>query len=86
MVGKIHVGLSKEQIHSLSLQKDVQKCSRRDLARVMSLQLYGSTTVAATMIICHLVGIKIFVTGGIGGVHRFGEVTMDISADLRELG
>lgn len=86
MNGKIHVGLSKEQIEELAQQKHVVKCSRREIAFVCSKGLWGSTTVAATMIVCHMVGISVFVTGGIGGVHRGVEETMDISADLMELG
>jgi pseudouridine-5'-phosphate glycosidase len=64
----------------------VRKVSRRDLPLVVSKCEMGATTVAATMICSHLAGIDIFVTGGIGGVHRGYEHTMDVSADLRELG
>ncbi|KAM3134609.1 hypothetical protein pb186bvf_013251 [Paramecium bursaria] len=84
--GIIHIGLSKEQIEFVALNKKTfQKCSRRDLASIISKQGSGSTTVAATMICAHYAGIKIFVTGGIGGVHRGAEETFDISADLIEL-
>jgi len=63
-----------------------KKCSRRDLAFCISRKLNGSTTVAATMMIAHEAKISIFVTGGIGGVHRGAETSFDISADLKELG
>ena len=65
-------------------KENARKCSRRDLAYVMSRRMNGSTTVAGTMYIANLAGIKIFVTGGIGGVHRGAEQTFDISADLLE--
>lgn len=81
--GVISVGLSEQQIVEMSKNKDFIKCSTRDLPYVLMKKLNGSTTVAATMYIAHLAGIKIFVTGGIGGVH-FGD-DMDISADLIEL-
>ena len=63
----------------------VRKVSRRDLPQVCAQQLDGATTVSATMLLSALAGIRVFVTGGIGGVHRGGESTMDISADLTEL-
>ena len=66
--------------------ESIEKCTRRTLPYVLSSKFHGSTTVAATMYIAHLVGIKIFVTGGVGGVHRGVEQTWDISADLNELG
>lgn len=81
--GEIHVGLSQEELKSVSLAKNFIKCSTRDLPYALMKKQNGSTTVAATMYIAHLSGIKVFVTGGIGGVH-FGE-DMDISADLVEL-
>eukprot|EP00827_Trimyema_finlayi_P003535 TRINITY_DN324_c0_g1_i7.p1 TRINITY_DN324_c0_g1~~TRINITY_DN324_c0_g1_i7.p1 ORF type:complete len:314 (-),score=173.10 TRINITY_DN324_c0_g1_i7:15-956(-) len=86
--GRIKVGLTEEEIDSLakSGKQTAIKCSRRDLASVCIKKQNGSTTVAATMLIANLVGIKIFVTGGIGGVHRGTETTFDISADLVELG
>eukprot|EP01006_Ploeotia_vitrea_P048288 TRINITY_DN67213_c7_g1_i1.p1 TRINITY_DN67213_c7_g1~~TRINITY_DN67213_c7_g1_i1.p1 ORF type:complete len:323 (+),score=16.94 TRINITY_DN67213_c7_g1_i1:73-1041(+) len=85
--GVIHVGLSDEQLNHLAQPTTkVVKCSRRNLAFVLSAGLNGSTTVAATMLIADLIGIKVFATGGIGGVHRGVENTMDISADLIELG
>ena len=85
--GQIHVGLSKEVIEKLAQlpRSDVRKCSRRDLAYILSHGENGSTTVAATMYIAYLAGIKVFATGGIGGVHRGAETTFDISADLVEL-
>lgn len=83
--GKIHVGLNDEQMELLGNSKDVQKVSLRDIPFVVSKKLHGATTVAATMRIAAMAGIKIFVTGGIGGVHRNAEKTMDISADLTEM-
>ena len=84
--GKCHVGLSKEQLEYFAKKaKDVWKVSLRDMPYVISKKLYGATTVAATMRIASMAGIKIFVTGGIGGVHRNANETMDISADLTEM-
>lgn len=84
--GKCCVGLSKEQIEHLGQAKEVWKVSLVDMPYVVSQQLDGATTVAATMRIAALAGIRVFVTGGIGGVHRGAETTMDISADLTEMG
>ncbi|KAJ0029429.1 hypothetical protein NQD34_004426 [Periophthalmus magnuspinnatus] len=84
--GKVHVGLSSEELDFLSQCKTSLKVSRRDLAYVISQGLSGGTTVSATMIAAHRAGIPVFVTGGIGGVHRDGENSLDISADLTELG
>jgi len=85
--GRIKIGLTEELIDKLAKAgRTVKKCSRRDLANVLVNKLNGSTTVAATMILAHFAGIKVFVTGGIGGVHRGVANTMDISADLIELG
>lgn len=85
--GRIKIGLSEEELEYVSQNaKQFKKCSRRDLASVLIQQKNGSTTVAATMYLAHLAGLKIFVTGGIGGVHRGAETTFDISADLTELG
>ncbi|XP_033120671.1 pseudouridine-metabolizing bifunctional protein C1861.05-like [Anneissia japonica] len=84
--GKIHVGLTTNQLERLATCKDALKTSRRDLAWSVSQGKVGGTTVAATMIAAHLAGIRIFVTGGIGGVHRGGHNSMDISSDLTELG
>ena len=83
--GQCCVGLSQEQIKVFGKEKDVWKVSLRDMPYVISKKLYGATTVAATMRIASMVGIKIFVTGGIGGVHRGAENSMDISADLTEM-
>ena len=83
--GRIKVGLTEEEIEKLGSAKDVYKVSRRDMPYVLSKGLNGATTVASTMIIANLAGIKVFVTGGIGGVHRGAEKTFDISADLQEL-
>lgn len=85
MDGKCLVGLTAEQIELFGKAKDVWKVSIRDMAYVITKKLYGATTVAATMRIASMAGIKIFVTGGIGGVHRGAEKSMDISADLTEM-
>lgn len=85
--GKLTVGISEEEIDYLGKKGlDVTKASRRDIPVLVSRGEDGATTVAATMIIAELAGIKIFATGGVGGVHRGAETTMDISADLEELG
>lgn len=84
--GKCYVGLTKEQIEYFGKAENVWKVSLRDMPYVLSKKLYGATTVAATMRIASLAGIKVFVTGGIGGVHRGAENSMDISADLTEMG
>lgn len=83
--GKIKIGLSHEDLEFLAKSNDIEKASRRDLPYLLSQKKNGATTVAATMICAELAGIKVFVTGGIGGVHREAETTMDISADLQEL-
>lgn len=84
--GKLTVGITPEEIDYLGKKGlDVTKASRRDIPILVSRKADGATTVAATMIIAALAGIKIFATGGIGGVHRGAETTMDISADLEEL-
>ncbi len=83
--GKCHAGLNKEQLEHFASAKDVWKVSLRDIPYVIIKKLYGATTVAATMRIAAMAGIKIFVTGGIGGVHRNASETMDISADLTEM-
>ena len=84
--GKIQVGLDEEQLELLATAEDVAKVSRRDMAKVLAEKTLGATTVATTMIGADLAGIKVFVTGGIGGVHRGYEEHMDVSADLEELG
>ncbi|MFO1443341.1 pseudouridine-5'-phosphate glycosidase [Bacillus sp. Bva_UNVM-123] len=83
--GIIKIGLSNEELEFLAQSKDVEKASRRDLPFLIANKKNGATTVAATMICAELAGIEVFVTGGIGGVHRGAELTMDISADLQEL-
>jgi len=83
--GKICIGLSPEQLELLATSPDAMKVSRRDLPFVLSQSKLGATTVAATMICAELAGISVFVTGGIGGVHRGAETSFDISADLQEL-
>ena len=84
--GRLKAGLSREEIEHLGKAgRAVAKASRRDLPALVARGADGATTVATTMIIAHMAGIKIFATGGIGGVHRGAEVTMDISADLEEL-
>lgn len=85
--GKMKVGLSRQEIEYLGKKgMAVTKASRRDLPSLAAKKADGATTVASTMIIAAMAGIKIFATGGIGGVHRGAETTMDISADLEELG
>lgn len=84
--GKMKVGLSNKELTYLAKKgREVIKCSRRDLPFVLANGLDGATTVASTMIIAAMAGIRVFATGGIGGVHRGGAITMDISADLQEL-
>ncbi|TFW30344.1 pseudouridine-5'-phosphate glycosidase [Duganella callida] len=83
--GKICIGLSDEQLELLATSSDALKVSRRDLPYVLAQNRLGATTVAATMICAELAGIQVFVTGGIGGVHRGAETSFDISADLQEL-
>ena len=83
--GKIKIGLNEEELEFMATSKDIIKASRRDFAYIVSRGLNGATTVASTIIASRLAGIKIFVTGGLGGVHRHAEVTFDISRDLEEL-
>jgi len=83
--GRIHVGLAAAGLERVASAPDLPKLSRRDLAATLARQGSGATTVAATMIGAHLTGIRVFATGGIGGVHRGAETTFDISADLEEL-
>lgn len=83
--GKLKVGLTHEEIEYLGKCKEVIKTSRRDISFIVAKEADGATTVASTMIIAALAGIKIFATGGIGGVHRGAQETFDISADLEEL-
>ncbi len=85
--GDIHVGLTTQQLLTLAQAGTAcAKVSRRDIAIVQARKANGATTVAATMLIAYAAGIRVFVTGGIGGVHRGAEMTFDISADLTELG
>lgn len=89
VAGRIKVGLENSELQYLAdptNKSSVLKISRRDIGYVISQNLSGGTTVSATMIVANLTGIKIFATGGIGGVHREGQFTMDVSADLVELG
>jgi pseudouridine-5'-phosphate glycosidase len=84
--GKLCVGLSKKEIRHLGkLGRKVVKVSRRDIPFTLSKKITGATTVASTMIIASIAKISIFATGGIGGVHRGAESSMDVSADLQEL-
>ena len=85
MAGRIHIGLTAEELEKLAQAKGVMKLSRADLAVCLATGRTGSTTVAATMIAAHLAAIDVFATGGIGGVHRGAESSFDVSADLREL-
>lgn len=83
--GRIKIGLSEEELEFMGTSREILKASRRDLPAVLAKGLNAATTVSATMICANLAGIKVFVTGGIGGVHRGAEQTFDISADLQEL-
>ncbi|WP_232696888.1 pseudouridine-5'-phosphate glycosidase [Brevibacillus daliensis] len=85
MDGKIKIGLNEEELLEFATNKSVLKVSRRDFPYAMATGKMGATTVAGTMIAAQLAGIEMFATGGIGGVHREGEVTWDVSADLTEL-
>ncbi|MCT4632093.1 MAG: pseudouridine-5'-phosphate glycosidase [Firmicutes bacterium] len=83
--GRIKVGLTEEELEFMGKEKNIIKASRRDLPVIVSKGLNGATTVASTMICANMAGIRVFVTGGIGGVHRGAQETFDISADLMEL-
>ena len=83
--GRLKVGLNESEIEALAKADDVAKLSRADLAHCLARGGTGSTTVAATMIGARMAGIEVFATGGIGGVHRGGQITLDVSADLQEL-
>lgn len=83
--GKIVIGLSSSEIEQLGTTEHVLKVSRRDLAAALATKQLGATTVAGTMLCANMAGIHFFATGGIGGVHRGAETSMDISADLTEL-
>lgn len=82
--GKIKIGLSDEELEMFGSSKGIAKVSRRDMAAILASGKLGATTVATTMIGAELAGIKFFVTGGLGGVHRGWETTLDISADMDE--
>ena len=83
--GRLKIGLTQDEIEFLATNEEVKKVSRRDLPIMVAQKLSGSTTVASTMIIANLAKIVVFATGGIGGVHRGVENSLDISADLEEL-
>ncbi len=83
--GEIVIGLSQDEVERLGTVQDVLKVSRRDLAVALATKRLGATTVAGTMLCASMAGIRFFATGGIGGVHRGAEQSMDISADLTEL-
>lgn len=83
--GRIKIGLSEEDLDHMGRDSGIAKVSRRDMALVITKGMDGATTVATTMLCSELAGIKVFATGGIGGVHRKGQDTFDISADLMEL-
>ena len=83
--GRLKVGLTAEELEIMCRAENIGKVSRRDVAVYLATGMTGATTVATTMILANMAGIHVFATGGIGGVHRRGEVTMDVSADLQEL-
>ncbi len=85
IAGKIKIGLDDEELEYFGKTKGIAKASRRDMAMIIARKLDGATTVATTMLCAKLAGIKVFATGGIGGVHRHAQETFDISADLMEL-
>ncbi len=85
MDGRVKIGLNEQELEAFATSNPVEKVSRRDFPYLLSSGKIGATTVAATMIGAALAGIEVFATGGIGGVHREGETTMDVSADLTEL-
>ncbi|WP_027963964.1 pseudouridine-5'-phosphate glycosidase [Halalkalibacillus halophilus] len=85
MDGEIKIGLTENELNTFATTEGVHKVSRRDFAYVIATKEIGATTVAGTMIAAELAGIHVFATGGIGGVHREGEMTWDVSADLTEL-
>lgn len=85
--GVVHVGMTVCELETLGkLGRAVRKCSRRDLALCVADGAHGSTTVAGTLAVCDMVGLRVFATGGIGGVHRDVGDTMDVSADITEMG
>lgn len=85
--GVVHIGMSPAQLETFGkLGMACHKVSRRDIANICGLKKNGATTVSATMLLAHMAGIQVFVTGGVGGVHRGAERTWDVSADLAEMG
>jgi len=84
MKGRLKIGLTDDELMYFATEKGILKTSRRDIPYITANKLDGATTVASTMILAGMAGIKVFVTGGIGGVHRGGQDTLDISADLME--
>ncbi|MDP7038043.1 MAG: pseudouridine-5'-phosphate glycosidase, partial [Myxococcota bacterium] len=85
LAGQVHIGLSREEIKTLTTANNVQKTALRDIPWNIAQKLNGATTVSATMHLAHLAGINVFATGGIGGVHRDAENTFDVSQDLLAL-
>lgn len=83
--GRIKIGLTESDLDHMGKDSGITKASRRDMAMILSKGIDGATTVATTMLCADLAGIRVFATGGIGGVHRNGQTTMDVSADLEEL-
>ena len=83
--GVVKIGLNPEELKTLATHEDVMKVSRRDIPYLLANRAHGATTVSGTMIFAQMAGIKVFATGGIGGVHRGAEETFDISRDLEEL-
>ena len=83
--GRIKIGLTDNDLDHMGKDSGITKASRRDMAMILSKGIDGATTVATTMLCADLAGIRVFATGGIGGVHRNGQITMDVSADLQEL-
>lgn len=79
------IGMNKDEIELFGKKQGIAKVSRRDLPVIMAKKMWGATTVATTMILANMANIEVFVTGGIGGVHRHAQETFDISADLQEL-
>jgi len=83
--GKLHMGIDEGLLQRLATENNVLKVSRRDMPLALATNSIGATTVSGTLIVAHLAGVKVFVTGGIGGVHRGAELSLDVSADLEEL-
>ena len=83
--GKLHMGIDEGLLQRLATENNVLKVSRRDMPLALTTNSIGATTVSGTLIAAHLAGVKVFVTGGIGGVHRGAELSFDVSADLEEL-